>query len=720
MVARRTHHSFVRGSRYTSSMFPLRFSAILILGTCAYAPAAAHATGTLRAVHNALFDSFIPLNGSEISPALKGQFTSVRDAIWSSAADSTEFRHLLSPLLDLRSFGASCGISGILTGRGSVSFDELSQVERQRVLFLLSTCDLNQDRMLAMTLRDFYVARTYKPLQEEIAGVHLNLVASQSWIEAHRPSLPPTGLRFDSASHEVVSADGPIDYLIVGSGPAGSVLAHELRRGGKRVLLVERGSLIVPGSIQTRMIGDLLDSRTSANGGIVIHNGMAVGGGSQVNVDLCFAPTQPAIQTHIQMWRNAGRIGPNDFTYDQVNAAYRWVRSAIGTRTVPESEINGNNRVLWDGALREGLHPRLYDLNTYAPGKSPYPVTDKRSSESQLLLDALQDPKDPLLLLPDADVRRVLFDVEGTTPKAIGVEIRTRAPFDSPATMPDPNHLKIPARTTIFIHAHTVILCAGALGSPTILLRSGITNDNIGRGVVLHPSMPIIGKFSHAIDALDGTQASVYVGDHLIRRGYALESMAAEPEYVALMSPGTPDHTLSMVQSFRHLAGFGVMLVDTPEPDNRLTLDASGEPVITYQLASPDKARFRDGIAEAIRVMFEGGAREVYLPSLERIGPAAQGTGVQPVVLTSIREAETLALSIRFIPNETILTSAHMQATDKMGASPSDSVVGRDFHVWGTHNLYVVDGSIFPTSVGANPMQTIYTFAKIFADRASK
>ena len=58
-----------------------------------------------------------------------------------------------------------------------------------------------------------------------------------------------------------------------------------------------------------------------------------------------------------------------------------------------------------------------------------------------------------------------------------------------------------------------------------------------------------------------------------------------------------------------------------------------------------------------------------------------------------------------------------MQATDKMGSSEVHSVVSRDFRVWGTKNLYVVDGSIFPTSIGANPMQSIYTFAKIFADR---
>ena len=58
-----------------------------------------------------------------------------------------------------------------------------------------------------------------------------------------------------------------------------------------------------------------------------------------------------------------------------------------------------------------------------------------------------------------------------------------------------------------------------------------------------------------------------------------------------------------------------------------------------------------------------------------------------------------------------------MQSTDKMGSGSSNSVVSRDFRVWGTEGLYVVDGSIFPTSIGANPMQSIYTFAKIFADR---
>jgi choline dehydrogenase-like flavoprotein len=67
-----------------------------------------------------------------------------------------------------------------------------------------------------------------------------------------------------------------------------------------------------------------------------------------------------------------------------------------------------------------------------------------------------------------------------------------------------------------------------------------------------------------------------------------------------------------------------------------------------------------------------------------------------------------------------------MQGTNKMGSNPRSSVVSKNFKVWNQatdleiDNLYVIDSSIFPTSIGANPMQSIYIFAKIFVDRYLK
>ena len=680
-----------------------------ILVVAALAPAQNSVGDVYRRTHDALFASFLPVSELSKDPSVSALLAAAREAIWQGAQQNSQFRQLLARFTDLTSLEAICHMEASDAPGTSHAYADMPPGRRARVLKALESCPNNDARKLASTARSFYVVRGYGAIQEKLTGVKLDLYAPENWIRQHTPALPATRLRYDADLHEVMRTDGGIDYLIVGSGPAGSVLAHELRRGGKRVVLIERGSLIVPGSMETRLIDDLIDTRATDDGAIRVRNGMVAGGGSQVNVDLCFAPTLPSVLARIDLWRKAGRIGAGEFTKSELAREYDWVKSAVGTRVLSESEINVNNRALWDGAKRAGLHPSLYDLNTYAPGKSPYPVTDKRSSESQLLIGALQDRDDPLSMLPDSDVRRVLF--EGA--RAVGVEVRMRVPASIPGVLGDINALHIPAGAMFTLHARNIVLSAGALGSPAILLRSGVNNNQIGRGLVLHPSMAIMGLFDGIVDALKGTEASVYVGDRLLSDGYALESMSDQPLYAALMSPGPPLHAFEMIRSYRHLAGFGVMLIDTPSPDNRLTLDQNGEPVIHYVLSEHDKARFRNGIGEAIRIMFLAGAKQVYLPTTEDL----LGKGEPATILTSPEQATSVEANLRFTPNQTILSSAHMQATNKMGRSESDSVVSNDFEVLGRRNLYVVDGSVFPTSIGANPMQSIYTFAKIFADR---
>ncbi|WP_419803681.1 GMC oxidoreductase [Terriglobus sp.] len=694
-------------------------------------PAALAASTTdagLHAVHDALFASFLPVHDLPNEPQTEALLASARDGIWKQGSAASAMRALLQPFTDLRTFGAACKLQEVDGGNDAVSYADLSPGQQQAVLLRLQNCPAAEPRRLAATVRNFYIVRGYGAVQGPLTGVQLDLFAPPAYLQAHTPRLAPSRLVYDPASKEVKESDGhDIDVLIVGSGPAGSVLAHELRRGGKRVVLLERGSFVIPGAMETRLIDDLIDTRASSDGTIRVRNGMGVGGGTTVNVDLCFAPTSTPIRTKIEGWRSEGRIAPAQLTQAELSREYDWVKHTVGTRTLTESEINRNNRVLWDGARQSGMHPKLYALNTYAPGKSPSPVTDKRSAESGLLLNALEDKVNPLALVPDADVRRVLFHNDNGQQQAIGVEVQSRTSIQEQGIIADPANLKLSAGQTYTVHAKTVILSAGALGSPTVLLRSGVRNDQIGRGIVLHPSMPIMGRFDETIDLMKGTEASVYVDDKLVDRHYAMESMADQPLYAALMSPGPARHSLEMIRDFRNLAGFGVMLVDTPQPNNRVVLDKEGNPQIDYTLSEDDKKRFAEGVAEAIRVMFRAGATKVYLPTTEDIlgqqsgGPAAEvqrgmPAAVSSEVLTSPDQAALVEKNLRFISNRSVVTSAHMQATDKMGTAPQNSVVGQDFHVWGTEHLYVVDGSIFPTSAGANPMQTIYTVAKIFAD----
>jgi len=517
------------------------------------------------------------------------------------------------------------------------------------------------------------------------------------------PDLPPSPLKLQNGS---IEAD--LDYLIVGSGPAGSVLGYELSRNGKRVMVVERGSFVLPGNFDARVYPELkvgggaVPTRLSS---ILVRNGETVGGGSTVNVDLAFAPTLPFIRERVESWRESGLIPQDQWTPEEVRRAYQWVVETIGTRTPSLEEVNANNEILKRGAEKVGLQPQFYDLNTL-PGKGP--ENDKLSATSRLLLPAMTRRENSLIVLSDFEVETV--KVEGR--HAVGVVGKFRTSWKHPNVWRDPNELAYLEGEVYSIRAKNVILSAGTQGTAAILLRSKIGGDRVGKGVVLHPSMPLIGLFPRDIKAHEGTASTIYCVEP---PALLYECMTGDPQYAAVMLDGRGSEVGERVRQFNQLGGFGVLLVDRPVEDNRVALDSNGEVEVFYQLTEWDKSILSRGVHRALQMMLEAGAKEVYLPSSEAVLPR-EGPG-RLAAVTNEKEAAGAASRLKFVPGATIVTSAHMQSSCKLGTSPDNSVVGPDLKVWGVDNLYVCDSSVFPTSVGANPMQAIYTVAKMTADR---
>jgi len=673
-------------------------------------PSESSPDSALHRVHNALFEAWLPVDSLPLSDSLRALSVQLRDGLWKAVSRSPSIRSALSNLET--SAQAPCGLGGrVEVG----SFADLTLAARERLLLDLLRCPANDVRRLAMQLRLLYLNAIYSSsLGRTIAGL-APATPPEAPVVVVPPRFPPTWLVFDSLAHEIRARDGSIDDVIVGSGPAGSVLAYELRRSGRRVLVLDQGAFVLPGTMATRANPRLLENggnRASVSGSVLFNNAESVGGGTAVNIDLVFSPTHPSVQSQLGKWRAQGRIAPNQLSLSALESADRWVKGMLGTRTPADSEINRNNRVLWNGAKRCGLHPRLYELNTYAPGQWPTRLTDKRSSVSALLLPAMLERDDPLALIPDAEVTRVIVEPGPGGSAARGVEFVVRAPWSSIGVLRDPLGLHLRPGDTLSVRAKRVVLCAGALGSSTILLRSRIPNPEIGRGIVGHIAVPVIGVFDKPIDATAGTPATVFVDDFAVSKGFMLEAMSADPEYAAMMVPGTGRHVFDVVRHYRYLAGFGVMLIDAPSRDNRITLDSSGKPEIHYEISASDRQRLRSAIAEGVRVMFKAGARRVMVPSHEDI----YGGSPTPFEFTSVRQIPRLARLLEFRPNATLVTSAHLQGSDKMGTQAAGSVVGTDCHVWGVTGLYVMDSSVFPSSVGANPMQSIYVMAKLFVD----
>ena len=730
---------------FTSAATALSFNPVVRAGGSLLGWTGSEAS--LLATHNALFQFWFPLNKLKIKPALKTKVTPIAAQV--DAAMFAGFQEsALLPLLEgmtkpkllpfypellsasdpaVREFLCSPG------GFGAMPEDQ----RRPLFSFLFRGTAGPESTQFAMVLREAYLSGIWDlPLAVPLCDIQAPTVFvpnPKAWAKQHAPKLPPSRLRYDSGAHTIHHIDGPIEYLVVGSGPAGSVVAHELQQAGKRVVLVEKGSLVVWGSMNTRSYPTLMyqqDLATTVNNSCVVRSGETVGGGTTVNIDLAFSPFIPNVQKHIEEWVDEGLVDGRFYTREALADAYSWVTSHVPNYHVKQSQLNPDNLVLWNGALAYGVQPSRYHLNRFQPGQSPSPVDDKLDAARELLYPALEDTENPLSIVPDAAVQEILFAPidDGKNVKATGVKILTQTPWSTYGnTLVDPSHLGIGENVEVTIAAENVIVCAGTIGSTRLLAQTAKTNPlvnspRIGKGLIMHPSLPIIGKFDTPIDLLDGLDGGVFVDSFAVKSGFILESLTGLPSYGALLIMGTGEQVYNHISQFNYYAGYGVALIDTPSDANAITLNDDGSISVNYNLVEPDKARFRLGAAIAVRMMFLAGARQVLVPSNENFLGLADFDPMHGVYLNHIKEADLVEENLQFTPNRTFLTAAHLQAANKIGPSHKTAVVSTTQRLWNTEgeevpNVFVMDSSIFPTSVGANPMQTIYTFAKIFSDR---
>jgi choline dehydrogenase-like flavoprotein len=185
-----------------------------------------------------------------------------------------------------------------------------------------------------------------------------------------------------------------------------------------------------------------------------------------------------------------------------------------------------------------------------------------------------------------------------------------------------------------------------------------------------------------------------------------LECLFDQPIDTALALPGVGLEHFALMKHYANLAGFGAMLIDQPQSRNRVRWDPlTGKPVITYQLAESDKARLRFGARTSVEIMFAAGAERVFLTSTERLRSLSR-----PMFTDIAQAVECDAL--QFAPYETLLASAHIQASTKMGSAASGAFANSRGEAHRVKNLMVCDASSFPTSCGANPMVAIMTMAR--------
>jgi len=515
------------------------------------------------------------------------------------------------------------------------------------------------------------------------------------------------------------------DVLVIGSGAAGSVLAATLaEQTDLRIVLVERGGHFGREAMTRRewqMVQRLYadgGSRTTDDGAISVRGGECVGGGTTVNVALCLDPV-PAVW---EGWRRAR--GLDGFSFDRtasdhgvsglnMAACLAEVRARLNVHEPGDDEVNENNRLFAGGCRALQVGVRKFELNMRdcvgcgfcfagcsTDAKQGTMVTYVRDAVARGVTLVHHCAIDALEFAGDGDARR-----------AVGARGRILPTRDGSR----PNAF---AEGPVRFRARLVIVSAGAIESPALLQRSGHPDPHatIGRGLVLHPSLGIVGVFDHDVAADTGIEGTMYSDHFVAAHGFFLQCLFAPLGAGAATLPGLGVAHFELMRRAKRLGTFGVMLLDSVAAENRVVWDATaGRARILYELTAADRERMALGAEKAVEIMFAAGAREVLLPLEEPLPPL-------DTPWFTDRSQAALCGQLRF-DGAKVLGSSHCQGTAKMGADPATSVVDARCESHQVRNLMVCDSSSFPTSCGVNPMLSILTLARyqgrrIVAERA--
>jgi choline dehydrogenase-like flavoprotein len=279
-------------------------------------------------------------------------------------------------------------------------------------------------------------------------------------------------------------------------------------------------------------------------------------------------------------------------------------------------------------------------------------------------------------IVTGASVRRVLLDRDTPgPPRAAGVLARRS----------DGSELEI--------LSPLVVTAAGALGTPSLLRRSGLGgHPRLGRNLSVHPATSVAGRFDEPVTAWRGVLQSVGV-EELHARGILVEATASPPGMSSFVLPGLGSELRRELEDVDHLATLGAMIADRPS-GRVLGRDRT---LVRYDLDPRDGDRLATAVRAMGRLLFAAGAKEV-LTGVPR-APRARTPEAFDALLTTVR-ARDLHLS-----------AFHPTGTVAAGSDPGRSPADPEGRLRGVHGVLVADGSVLPGCPEVNPQLSIMAAA---------
>jgi choline dehydrogenase-like flavoprotein len=574
-----------------------------------------------------------------------------------------------------------------LGGGGLNRFSELGPEERERVLRSWAESRVPQRRAAFQALRKGSLL-LYWALPGRDGG------RNPAWDAIGYDG--PLGRRADAPPKPLapleIAEDTALecDVVVVGSGAGGGPVAAVLADAGLDVVVVETGGYYDDEDFDGAEVTALTQFYAGApsasdDESIGLVAGSCLGGGTVVNYTTSFATPD-----HVRAeWAEHGVPA---FAGDEFTTSLAAVSERLGVNQ--EHNTPGErDRLLQEGAQTlgwsSGAQPR--NVRACAQGKEcgycglGCRVGAKMSTTKTWLADAHGRGT---RLVVRTRVDRVLVEhgaargVEGRTVGGHRLTVRSRA----------------------------VVAACGAIQTPALLRRSGVQNDNVGRHLRVHPVAAVMGIFDDELRAWEGVMQARYVDEHAdLRDGYGViyETGPLHPHLFLSFAPWSGGRaSYELMQALGHIAPVGVLLRDRDGGEVRVGRD--GEPVVRYRLSTFDRDHLRRGVDGAAELLEAAGARRIFSSHARWVSyePGRDGDRRR-----FMRDADACGYAAGRIQ----LLGFHLQGSARMGGSPASSACDPTGQTWDVRDLYVCDGSAFPTATGVNPHLSIQSVAHMNA-----
>jgi choline dehydrogenase-like flavoprotein len=486
------------------------------------------------------------------------------------------------------------------------------------------------------------------------------------------------------------------DVIVVGSGIGGSTVARHLSRTGLKVLVLEKGRRVSAAAEQPestdpqeRVARGWWPNPVSQKkvDGTVARFYAAVGcavGGSSIHYS---AALERMAQTDFEPLTTAtSEVVTWPIRYADLIPHYEAAETIYRVKTTfddaARKRLSDWDKALMDSLRRRGLHPDLlhvaidYDAQCRECTGVICPRNCKADALSACLSDALREV--PCRLLENCDVQSI--EADGNSVRAV--------------------HALLDGRP-VTLKGRVIVLCAGALESPAILLKSanpawpeGLANRSgqVGRNLMFHTADVMAVWAPRRFSRRGVQQKALSIRDFYckdgVRLGYLqsmgiqigrgsiaiymknrLRQMGIRSELLLSLLVKGPSHLA--VALLGNAGLFAASSEDDPDPANRIVLDP----------AEPNGAHFVYTITEDLR---------------------SRADALRGAFKASLKPWRVIPLSPTLAMNY-----GHACGTCRFGDDPRTSVLNSDCRAHDLDNLFVVDASFMPRSGAVNPSLTI-------------